>query len=61
MIISTTPSLEGMNILCYLNIVFGEVIVGTDFTRDLATGFTNFLADTPRNMRRSCPRPVGRP
>lgn len=43
MIITTTPRLEGMRIVCYLNIVFGEVIVGTDIGRDLVAGFTNFF------------------
>lgn len=43
MLISTTPTLEGMKILCYLNVVFGEVIVGTDFCKDFAAGFTNFF------------------
>lgn len=43
MLITTTPSLEGMKILCYLNVVFGEVIVGTDIGRDFAAGFTNLF------------------
>lgn len=43
MIVSTTPTLEGMKIVCYLNIVYGEVIVGTDIGRDFAAGFTNFF------------------
>lgn len=43
MIVSTTPALEGMSILCYLNLVFGEVIVGTDIGRDFAAGFTNLF------------------
>lgn len=43
MIVSTTPTLEGMKITSYLNIVFGEVIVGTDFVRDFAAGFTNLF------------------
>lgn len=43
MIVTTTPTLEGMRIVCYLNIVYGEVIVGTDIGRDFAAGFTNFF------------------
>lgn len=43
MFVSTTPTLEGMKILCYLNIVFGEVIVGTNMGRDFAAGFTNIF------------------
>lgn len=43
MVITTTPSLEGMSIVCYLKLVFGEVIVGTDIGRDFAAGFTNLF------------------
>lgn len=43
MLITTTPTLEGMSIACYLNIVFGEVIVGTDIGKDFAAGFTNLF------------------
>lgn len=43
MLITTTPNLEGMKILCYLNVVFGEVIVGTDIGKDFAAGFTNLF------------------
>lgn len=41
--VSTTPSLEGHKITAYHDIVFGEVIVGTDFASDFAAGFTNFF------------------
>ena len=43
MIVTTTPNLEGMRIVCYLNVVYGEVIVGTDIGRDFAAGFTNLI------------------
>lgn len=43
MIVSTTPTLEGMRIAAYHDIVFGEVIIGTDFARDFAAGFTNLF------------------
>lgn len=43
MIISTTPSLEGTKILRYLNVVFGEVIVGTDIGKDFAASLTNLF------------------
>ena len=43
MIVTTTPTLEGMKITAYHNIVFGEVIIGTDIGRDFAAGFTNFF------------------
>lgn len=41
--ISTTPTLEGLRITAYHDIVFGEVIVGTDMGRDFAAGFTNIF------------------
>lgn len=43
MIITTTPSIEGKNIVEYKGIVFGEVINGVDFIKDFAAGITNFL------------------
>ena len=42
MIITTTPSIEGRRIVDYRGIVFGEVVSGVDFVRDLAASFTNF-------------------
>ncbi|MBN2852367.1 MAG: putative heavy metal-binding protein [Clostridia bacterium] len=43
MIITTTPSIEGMKIVEYKGLVFGEVINGVDFIKDFAAGITNFL------------------
>ncbi|MCK5811470.1 MAG: putative heavy metal-binding protein [Clostridiales bacterium] len=43
MIVTTTPSIEGKNIVEYKGIVFGEVINGVDFIKDFAAGITNFL------------------
>ena len=43
MIVTTTPSVEGKHIDAYLGIVFGEVISGVDFIRDLAAGLSNFF------------------
>ena len=43
MLITTTPSLEGMKILSYLNVVFGEVIMATDAGQDFLAGFSNFF------------------
>lgn len=43
MIITTTPSIEGRRIVDYRGIVFGEVVSGVDFVRDLAASFTNFF------------------
>lgn len=43
MIITTTPSIEGHKIEQYLGVVFGEVVAGVDFIRDLAAGLSNFF------------------
>ena len=43
MIITTTPSVEGRQIMEYKGIVFGEVVAGVNFVRDIAATFTNFL------------------
>lgn len=43
MIITTTPSVEGRQIMEYKGVVFGEVISGVNFVRDIAATFTNFL------------------
>lgn len=43
MIITTTPSVEGKQIVQYKGIVFGEVISGVNFMKDFAASFTNFL------------------
>lgn len=43
MITTTTPSVEGKRIVEYKGIVFGEVISGVDFIRDMAASFSNFF------------------
>ena len=43
MIVTTTPSIEGMRITEYKGVVCGEVISGVNFVRDIAAYFTNFL------------------
>lgn len=43
MIITTTPNIEGKDILSYQGIVFGEVISGVDFAKDFVAGFSNFF------------------
>ncbi|WP_315080902.1 putative heavy metal-binding protein [uncultured Clostridium sp.] len=43
MIITTTPSIEGKNILEYKGVVFGEVISGVNFIKDFAAGLSNFF------------------
>ena len=43
MIVTTTPSIEGREIINYCGIVFGEVISGVDFVKDFAAGLSNFF------------------
>ncbi len=43
MIITTTPTIEGRHIMEYKGIVFGEVVSGVDFVKDLAASFSNFF------------------
>ncbi len=43
MITTTTPSIEGRKIVEYKGIVFGEVVSGVDFVRDMAASFSNFF------------------
>src|SRR5690554_2930662 len=49
MIITTTPTIEGKEIIEYRGIVFGEVISGIDFVKDIAAGFTNFFGGRSRS------------
>jgi uncharacterized protein YbjQ (UPF0145 family) len=43
MILTTTPSVEGREIGTYYGIVFGEVIAGVNFIKDLTAGLSNFF------------------
>lgn len=43
MISTTTASIEGKKITEYKGIVFGEVISGVNFVRDIAASFSNFF------------------
>ena len=43
MIITTTNSIEGKNILEYRGIVFGEVVSGVNFMKDIAASLSNFF------------------
>ena len=43
MIITTTPSVEGRRIVEYRGIVFGEVVSGVNFVRDIAASVSNFF------------------
>jgi uncharacterized protein YbjQ (UPF0145 family) len=43
MIVTTTPTVEGRQIVEYRGIVFGEIISGVDFIKDFAAGLTNIF------------------
>ncbi len=43
MIVTTTPSIEGKQIVEYRGIVFGEVIAGVNFAKDFVAGLSNFF------------------
>lgn len=43
MISTTTGFIEGRRIVEYRGIVFGEVISGVNFVRDIAASFSNFF------------------
>ena len=43
MIVTTTPQIEGHAIREYKGIVFGEVVSGVDFLRDIGASFCNFF------------------
>lgn len=43
MIITTTPAIEGKQIVEYKGVVFGEVISGVNFIKDIAAGLSNFF------------------
>ena len=43
MILTTTPSVEGKEIMEYKGIVFGEVISGINFIKDFTAGLSNIF------------------
>lgn len=43
MILTTTPTIEGKNITEYKGVVFGEVIAGVNFLRDIAASIRNLV------------------
>lgn len=43
MISTTTPSIDGKKIVEYKGIVFGEVVNGVNFIKDIGASFRNFF------------------
>ncbi|MBQ4286355.1 MAG: YbjQ family protein [Bacteroidales bacterium] len=43
MILTTTPTIEGRSIAQYKGVVFGEVVAGVNFLRDIRASIRNFI------------------
>ncbi|ATF75237.1 YbjQ family protein [Pasteurella multocida] len=43
MLITTTPNIEGKQIIEYKELVFGEVVAGSNFIRDFFAGITDII------------------
>ena len=43
MLVTTTPTIEGHEIIEYKGIVFGEVVSGMNFVKDFFSGITNVI------------------
>lgn len=43
MILTTTPTIEGHRIIEYKEVVFGEVVNGVNFLRDIGASIRNFV------------------
>ncbi|EIJ70410.1 MULTISPECIES: YbjQ family protein [Pasteurellaceae] len=43
MIVTTTPNIDGKQIVEYKGLVFGEVVAGSNFVRDFFASFTDFF------------------
>ena len=43
MILTTTPSVEGRSIVEYKGVIFGEVIAGVNFFKDIAASIRNII------------------
>ncbi|MDF2567320.1 MAG: hypothetical protein K0R90_776 [Oscillospiraceae bacterium] len=43
MLVTTTPTIDGKEIVEYKGVVFGEVISGVNFVKDFTAGLSNFF------------------
>lgn len=43
MILTTTPTIQGKNIVEYKGVVFGEVIAGVNFLKDISASVRNII------------------
>ena len=46
MIVTTTPAVEGRKIVAYKGIVFGEVVSGVNFIKDMFSSITDMIGGT---------------
>ena len=53
MIITTTPTIEGKNIVQYLDLVSGEAIVGANIFRDFFAGITDIIGGRSASYEKS--------
>ena len=53
MIVTTTQSVEGYKITGYYGIVFGEVVTGVNFLRDIGAGLRNVFGGRRRIRKRA--------
>lgn len=56
MIITTTSTVEGRQIVEYHGVVFGEVIAGVNFVKDFFANVRNFVGGSPTLMNKSYAR-----
>lgn len=54
MIVTTTQTVEGRQISEYKGIVFGEVVSGVNFVKDLFSGITDILAGAAALTKMNC-------
>lgn len=50
MLVTTTAVLEGHEIIEYKGLVFGEVVSGVNFIKDIFSGITDVLGGPQRNL-----------
>lgn len=49
MILTTTPTIQGKNIVEYKGVVFGEVIAGVNFLKDFTASIRNVIGGRSRH------------
>ena len=58
MIVTTTPAVEGRKIVAYKGIVFGEVVSGVNFIKDMFSSITDMIGGRSGPMKRNCRKHV---